>query len=324
MIDRGFINRVMLKYAGIGKTKYLVEDPKQVFDKLKNEVIIFFDTETTGLYASVYQITSIAAVAVKGENFSPIDTFNKKIKLTGATKARMQCEKMLELQGTKSKKDHDKNIEQCLLDQRYSPDDPSLGEGDSVLRDFKKFCDKHNAVMIGQNATFDMEQVNVNLKKINEQPIKHKGVYDTMLFMKFYVVPALQALVKRAGTLGIQAQGMLENMKHEKVTGGKGNVSYNLESILKAFGLNITGWHGAFDDVQSTLTAFRLMSEFFSKFNDLSTDPAYIEHQEKAFSNVAKEKRPESWKSKTRERFYEKERERGKRIQDITPENLPY
>ena len=314
MISQSLITGTLLKYAGVGKSKYL-SSPQNIFDSLKSETVIFFDTETTGLYAGVHQITELAAVAVKGDSFTPIDKFHKKMKLTEATKARSQCEKMEGLQGLKRK---DKSVEDCLTLQKYDPSDPSLQENDQTLKDFKLFCDKYNAVMIGQNAKFDMEQVNANLKKIDEGPIRQKGIYDTMLLMKTHVVPALKSLVTRGGAEGERAQQMLQNMTK------RGRISYSLESILQAFGLNIEGWHGAFEDVKSTLTAFQIINKLFEKLTDLHTDPTFIENQEKAFNDIRKSKLPGSWEQKSKEHFYNEERSKNRRIQDVKPEDLPY
>jgi len=313
-VSQHLITGTLLTYAGVGKSKYLAP-AQNIFQSLKNETIIFFDTETTGLYAGFHQITEIGAIAVRGENFTPIDKFHKKMKLTEATKARAQCEKMEGLQGLKKK---DKGVEDCLVMQNYDPNDPDLQENDQVLRDFKLFCDGYNAVIIGQNAKFDMEMVNVNLKKIGEAPIRHKGVYDTLLLMKTQVVPALKALSLRGGANGQRANFMLQDMTK------KGRISYSLGSILKAFGLNIEGWHGAFEDVKSTLTAFQIIAKLFEKLIDIDSDPVFFEQQEKAFNDIRKSKLPGSWEQKSKEHAYSEERAKQRRIQDVKPSDLPY
>ena len=70
-------------------------DLKRVVDLIKNRVIIFFDTETTGLdpKKSFRLITEIAAVAYDTSTGERLGEFNRKALLTDPVKERMGKEK---------------------------------------------------------------------------------------------------------------------------------------------------------------------------------------------------------------------------------------
>ena len=267
MINNHAVNRVLLKYAG--KAKYLVP-PKELFDKLKDETFIFFDTETTGLYPKVVQVTELAAVAVKGKDFTEIDKIHRKIRLSEKTKARAMCEVKVREQLT-ARGEKLFGIDECLKMQGYNPEDPELQEEKQALEDFYSFCEKHSAILVAQNAPFDLSMINSKLS----QKVHNRGVLDTKLFMQFYIIPALQALKAKGDTKATEVLGLITR---------KDKIHSTLGDILKAFGMDIKGWHGAFADVQSTLEAFKNIVKYFDEHPEIHKEDVYKQEQAKAFS----------------------------------------
>lgn len=78
----------------MGKSKYL-QSPEHLLKVFSGKTILVFDTETTGLFSHVHQITEIAAEIIDGDSFEIIDSFHKKVILNDKTKVRMECEKKL-------------------------------------------------------------------------------------------------------------------------------------------------------------------------------------------------------------------------------------
>ena len=289
MIAKDTVNRVLLKYAG--KAKYLVPPP-ELFSKLKRETFLFFDTETTGLYAKVAQITEIAAMVVRGENFQEIDRFHKKIRLTEKTKAMAVCEVKMKEQTT-ARGGKLFGIEDCLKLQGYDPNDPELQEENLALEEFYKFCEKHNAVLVAQNAPFDLSMINSKLDK----KVPNRGVLDTKLFMNFYIIPALLTLKQKGDAEAAKVLELITRTNRDET-----KIHSTLKDILKVFGLDIKGWHGAFADVESTLEAFRNIIKYFEKNPEVYKEDTYKQEQAKAFVKERehiekeKEKRKEFYK----------------------------
>jgi DNA polymerase III alpha subunit (gram-positive type) len=290
MIDKHSVNRVLLHFAG--KAKYLVP-PQELFSKVKGETFIFFDTETTGLYANAVQVTELAAMAVRGDDFEVIDQMHGKIKLSEKTKAKAKCEiKVREQMTARGEKLF--GIDECLKLQGYDPNDPELHEEQEVLNEFYKFCEKHEAVLVAQNAQFDLSMVNSKIDK----KVPNKGVLDTKLFMRFYIIPALQTLKEKGDA---KAEEVL------KLITRKDKVHSTLGDILKSFGIDIKGWHGAFADVQSTIEAFKNIVQYFEQHPEVHKEERFKQEQAKAF----REEREQIEKEKIkRKEFYKAEKKR--------------
>lgn len=277
MIDKHAVNRVLLKYAG--KSQYLVP-PQDLFNKLKGETFIFFDTETTGLYPKAVQVTELAAMAVRGENFEEVDKIHGKIKLNEKTLARSKCEVKVREQMT-ARGEKLFGIDECLKMQGYDPNDPELQEEQTVLNDFYKFCEKHSAILVAQNAPFDLSMVNSKIDK----KVPNKGVLDTKLFMRFYIIPALLTLKEKGDTKAEEVLNLITR---------KDKIHSSLGDILKVFGIDIKGWHGAFADVQSTIEAFKNIVKYFKEHPEVHKEEKYKQEQAKAFreerEHIQKEK----------------------------------
>jgi oligoribonuclease (3'-5' exoribonuclease) len=300
MDNKEMIQRVLLKYAnetilsGMGKSKYL-QSPEQLLKTFSGKDILVFDTETTGLFSHTHQITEIAAEVVDGDTFTVKDSFHRKVNLTEKTFARIKCEKELYEKDPKIF-----GVEKCLKMNGYNPDDPELRELDDVLIEFYDFCEKHTAIVVGQNATFDLNMVNTSLKKIRPgTEIKNQGVYDTKVFFSTFVIPALQALKERGDE---DTKDIIEAIWDPE----KKRPSSRLGLILKAFGINIVGWHGAPADVKSTVLALKKIMDFIRDHSDIVTDPVFQKERNKAFHKEVGEYKARD--KKQRRDFYRKDK----------------
>jgi oligoribonuclease (3'-5' exoribonuclease) len=251
----------------MGKPKYL-QSPEQLLKVFSGKDILVFDTETTGLFSNAHQITELAAEVVDGDTFTIKDSFHMKVHLTEKTLTRIKHEK------ENPKKDSKLyTVEQCLTLNGYNFDDPDHKNLDDVLISFYNFCEKHTAIIVGQSARFDLDMVNTSLKKIFPgKVLKNTEVYDTKLFFAIYVIPALQALKER-GDEGTKK--IIEDIwDHEK-----NRPSSRLGLILKAFDIQIVGWHGAPADVKSTILALKKILDFIRAHSDIVSDPIFLKER---------------------------------------------
>jgi DNA polymerase III epsilon subunit-like protein len=280
--------------SGMGKFKYL-QSPKQLIDVFSGKTILVFDTETTGLFSQTHQITELAAEVVDGDSFKVIDSFHKKIFLNDKTKVRIDYEK-----GVINKDPKFFGVEKCLKMNGYNPDDPELRDLNNVIVDFYEFCNKHNSIILGQNATYDLNMVNTALKKIIPgASIKNIEVYDTKVFFSVFIIPALQALKAQGDE---DTKDIIETIWDPE----KNRPSTRLGLILKAFGIDIVGWHGALADVMSTTLALKKILEFIEKHADIVSDLVFLKERGKAFHKEVGEYKDRD--KKQRREFYRKDR----------------
>ena len=298
-ISKQQISRVLLRYgslskvSGIGKSKYL-QSPEDLLSVFSGKKIMVVDTETTGLYAHTHQITEIAAEVLDGDTFEIIDSYHKKIKLTDRTRTRMECERKEREQGVKKF-----DVEKCLELQGYDPEDPGLKELYDILLDFYEFNRKYpNVVIVGQNITFDIRMINTALKKIDPgKTLLFKEAYDTKVFFSTFVTPALIVL-KEENDEG--TKGIIDKIWDKE----KGRPSSRLGLILKAFDIEIQGWHGAAADVKSTALALRKILKFIENYSHIIDDDRFKAEQAKAFK---KEYSLKDRDQKSRKDFYKKD-----------------
>jgi len=270
--------------------KYL-RSPEEIIDLFSGKTILVFDTETTGLYSQTHQVTEIAAGVFNGDSFRTIDSFHRKIVLTERTLARIDYEK---------ENPPRFGVKKCLDMQNYDPNSSDLIELDSALIDFYQFCEKYNAIIVGQNIKFDLDMVNTALKKVKPgAQLKHKDVLDTKLFFTLYIIPAFIALRGRGNS---EATFILRKIWDWKIK----RPSAKLDSILKAFDIEIKGWHGAFADVKSTAIALLKIRDFIKKHSDIVTDPIFIKERNIAYKREHIFYRKKS--KRERKNFYKKDK----------------
>ena len=268
-------SRVVLAYtdtcAGIGKSKYL-GSLKDMLRDLSSKTFIFFDTETTGLDQHLDQITELSAVAVHGPDFEIADKMQARAALSEVTLRRMEEQKALPPDPKKW------TVERALALTKYNESTLEARPEEDVLREFKEFCTSHPAMIVGHNAEFDMRMVGTKIGKIPNQ-----GVWDTMLFARFYFHPMLQVL---ENTGDETAKEILSGIRD-----AKGKPQATLGKVLQALGISIDGWHTALADVMSTVKAFQGILKYVQDHVNLADDPSYKAYQSKAFKRVLDFKR---------------------------------
>ena len=248
-------------------TKYF-GSPKEIFKKLSDKTLIFFDTETTGLDNKINQVTEIGALAVKAPEFEIIGTFHKGIELTEETLKLIKEEEGIELPKGKLK-----IIDILKMTDYYGKEEIIKGTEKDVIEEFVEFCGKYpDAVLVAQNASFDLKM----LSRVSK--LKGREVIDTVRLSGYYIVPILEAL-RKEGTLE-QSSGASSILKD--MTNVKGEITTSLGKILPALGGKIENWHTALGDVKSTIMLYRLIMKFIEDNIDMAESDTFAKSQAKA------------------------------------------
>lgn len=239
-----------MKFYGMSIKEYV--DHIQSFN---NHTWIWFDTETTGLKVWDSQITEIASIASTPSiqsniDFSAIDEYRKKAKLTQDTKDLMSYEidkpwdkwpkrRLLKLNRYGEPKGNVEYINEQELFNNY-------GEW---LLGFKQ------RVMIAQNATFDWKMINGRAKtRIPSAP-----TVDTYITSQLFWIPLMQTLAKQGDERAID---LINKLTVDRGNGRK-SITFSLGPACKALGINTEGWHSAIADTYMMVEMFKVM------FNDL-------------------------------------------------------
>lgn len=263
--------------GGTGKSKYL-GPLKKLLDGLSMETFVFFDTETSGLNQHADQVTEVAAVAVRGENFQELDSMQARAALTESTLKRIEDQKAgIGL----PKEKRIMTIEDVLKFTHYHESELDARPEMDILNEFKGFCVKHNGLLVGHNAEFDMRMIGTKVGRV-----PNRGVWDTMLFARFFFHPMLLALEETGDE---KAKEILSGIRNSK-----GKPQATLGKVLQSLGKNIEGWHTAMADVRSTLEAFRSIMQYVRDHIDLAETEAFGKYQSKAFKVVRDFKRSKS------------------------------
>lgn len=255
--------------AGTGKVKYLAP-LKQLIDGLSGELFVFFDTETTGLDQHADQVTEIAALAVKGPNFDQVGSMHARAALTDSTLHKIEQQRAGKSL-PKGKKPM--TVEDILKMTRYYESTMEVRPEMEILNEFKDFCTKHNGLLVGHNPEFDLRMISTRVGRL-----PNRGVWDTMMFARFFFYPMLLALEESGDEKSKDIMSGIRNVK--------GNPQATLGKVLQALGDKAEGWHTAMADVQSTVKAFRGILGYVQEHIDLAEAEAYGRYQAKAFRLV--------------------------------------
>jgi len=268
------VDTYLKKMAGTGKTKYL-GPLKELLDGLSRETFIVFDTETTGLDQHDHQVTEIAAVAVKGSELQKIDSMHARAALTPDTMKQIEDQKSGE--NLPEDKRH-KTVEEVLKMNKYEDSDLEARPEHDILSEFKEFCSKHNALIVGHNPEFDLRMVGTKVGRI-----PNRGVWDTMMFARFFFYPMLEALEDSGDETAAKVLSGIRN--------AKGRPQATLGKVLQALGVPIQGWHTAMADVESTVKAFQAIMAYVKEHIDVADTEGYRKHMSRAFKRVRDFKR---------------------------------
>jgi DNA polymerase III alpha subunit (gram-positive type) len=251
------------------------------FDDLNDKTLIFFDTETTGFSPHYRQITEIAAIAVDGDSFEKIETFQRFIKLSDRTlrQIKWQNENPPDPNDPVAVKKRGKSIEELLKMTDYQKD-KAVEHERKTLYDFIEFVEGfNNPILVAHNAQFDMKMVMTKLKKY-KRPTQQFKVLDTLKFSKLFLIPAIQSLSEKDDEI---AKELLNVLK--KTNNNPSFVSSSLGNLNKLVKDNLTdiNWHSGLSDVEVTIEVFKFIKDFYEKNKEEVTDPLFKRAYAKAY-----------------------------------------
>ena len=228
------------------------------FDELNSDVLVFFDTETTGINPSESQITEIAAIAIDSDTMKQLDQFHLHAKLTIQTLARIEHE-AIHPEDVK----FGKTIKEILQMTNYYNNKAEVTESEMI----EKFVDwlPKNCIVIAHNAKFDLKMLNTRAKINGVKPATNfNKVLDTMQMSREFFIPASQELEKS----NPEAKAMLDLLTKKFTKSGKrARVSSVLKDLIDAMDEKLDNWHEAMADVEATVKLFTRFKEFFSKYH---------------------------------------------------------
>lgn len=225
------------------------------FGRIKDKIIVVFDTETTGLKPRESQITELAAKSFNGNDFEEIDTLHTHVRLNSETLQQIELQKSAEVKGMK--------VHDILSMTDYYNSSLKAIDERAAIEQLSNFIPK-GAVMVAHNAKFDMKMVNTRAKMLGTEPIRHYSkVLDTMVMSREFFIPMSQEL-EMDGNL--ESKKLLDKLTQKWTsTGKRAKVSSRLGDLAPALLGQIDNWHQALADVQTTAALFRKFKEFFDE-----------------------------------------------------------
>ena len=220
-------------------------------EKSKLKDFVFIDTETTGLGGpKKVQLTQIAAISTIYDfnlnDFKEQSSFNQKIKLTEET--------------LKKKTEKDSKINWVLSFNRYGEKGVNYMDEDVVLSDFYDWVgEQKDAMLVIQNAEFDMHMLNVRSKDIRFK----NEVFDTKQLIQLYYIPLIQKLSETDD----QYKELINKIGTSTRDGGL--ISSSMSKIGPALGLDMSGYHDALSDVRITMNMVIKIIDLLKRYSDL-------------------------------------------------------
>lgn len=237
----------------------------QYLDKVSNNnILIFVDTETTGLGGfKKQQLTQISAIAYEYDfqknTLKEVGTFNKKIKISSDMKIRL--------------KDPEDKIRSVFKLNRYGDkiiDDPKYYSEQEIISEFKNWITKAGyylkPILVMQNAEFDMNM----LVGRGKEKIMYE-VLDTKQIIQLFLIPIIQKLAETDS----EYSEILKNI-------GTSNRDFGLISSSMSkwgpfFGINMSGYHDALSDCRITSQMFLKIVDFIKENSNLNISKYQME-----------------------------------------------
>jgi len=281
-----------------------IEDVLDYIEGLKDNTLIFFDTETTGFSPKTEQLTEIAALACEFEHFKVVDEFYEKVKLLDGIEQRMKPGTPEYNQWKSKTKVNDRFQEprDVLKMTRFgeTPGTRRYYEEKKLLENFAEFVNSYNKpILIAHNAPFDMKMVNTRMKLYGLEPL-NVSVLDTNNILKLFFLPMLKALKKGGNKLAgdflakllVPVNGpdgpVMEpdldwktkqprlnpdgtpKMKEKKY------YSTSMGVVAPAFKINIDEWHNALADIKLMIGMFNKTIQLFKKYSDTNIKEPHV------------------------------------------------
>lgn len=278
-ILRSYIRKVLLEspfdVAPGNKYPRTFEKFMQMVSQHQNDLWVFFDTETTGLYYNEREIqaTEVAAVAFNMNGFLrkptpvPDGTFHMKIALAPDT---------IEFMENEPERYEDKRkltIKQILVMSQYDEGEVVKSQPEEVALEFTDYINDMKAIalaqggkvrLIAQNAVFDIGIMNTLYSRSNI-PVPDDIVWDTKAVFSGYLNNILYFLRDKSRfPLGEEDKKILSTLQKEGDWGPY--ISSSLGDLVTAF--DISGgenWHSAIADVALTMKALWAVVQYLKK-----------------------------------------------------------
>lgn len=243
-----------IKSENINENKMWYKTIPQILEwfEFKSEIPwLWIDTETTGLLGpKKEQITQISSIATNYDfvrnQFSEIDFFDEKIKLTDNIKLRYN------LSGDSSRK--------ILSFNRYGSGNYTYKEEKDVIDDFFNWVNQfeNKVLLVAQNAPFDMSMLGgrYNHKIIHE-------VFDTKMLIQLYFLPLLQKLAETDSKYASIIKSIGTSPRDN------GLISSSMSKIGPVLGINMSGYHDALTDCRITIEMYTKIIDLLKMHNNV-------------------------------------------------------
>jgi DNA polymerase III epsilon subunit-like protein len=241
----------------------------EVINKLKNRVLIFFDTETTGFSPKINytMITEIAAVAYDTSTGERLGQYNMKAHLSSDVKSRIEREKQRkETRRGKYKQDNltpwdpkRKTIEDILGMTGYHSEKDEYKYEYDMMKEFSDFINQFsskNPILVAHNARFDMYQIGKALERHGLPKLSRFSVLDTMVLTKNYLFPLIDKLQKSNDPEAIKLTQSLKSGK---------SFQNRLKHLGDAFEVSTKHWHSALADTEQLAGILAAIISFFER-----------------------------------------------------------
>lgn len=228
----------------------------------ENDLWVFFDTETTGLFYKEkhVQVTQIACVTysvqgmTEGQKPSKVDQLDVKVELGQDTLDMIsQQDKEIEA-GTFT---DNKSIRDLLkMNQYYDgegqavPMESAIKKFDSFLADMREQSPSGNIVIIAQNSPFDVGVINTAYERLGLE-IPDDELWDTKGALELYLAPIIRMI--HEDPQASETDRKLSNALMKTSAKGGTYVATALGIVTSAFDIENKGWHNALADVQMTM-----------------------------------------------------------------------
>lgn len=252
----------MIKYSNfILEGKFWYKTISQFLQWLKenaNRNWIFIDTETTGLDVHNGQLTQISSIVSEFNydtcNFSEISVYNKKIRLTDEIKNMMD--------NTNSK------IKKILSFNHYGQKGVKYHDEQDTIQDFYNWINQYdNALLVIQNASFDMKFLNVRSNTIR---IK-KEVFDTKVILQLFYLPLIQKLAETSDEF--------KKLVFQIGTSERDNglISSSMSKVGPALGLDMKNYHDGLTDCKITQKMMEKVLRLLKEYKNIDISKYQIE-----------------------------------------------
>ena len=236
----------------------------EFFEKNRDRVWVFIDTETLGFNPSKHQLTEVAAKAVKfnGMDSEEISCSHEKAKLLSITRLRMG----------RPFRGEGLSYKDLMQMTNYGEKTPrGYVEEKTILAELQDFLYQfEDPILVAHNSSFDIKYLNTrhNVYYENKDPYNDYEVLDTLRVMKKYFTALVATEAKRYKHRWLTEKETKHIMEMRRIRKGlqkkkKKRMSLRLGNVAGILGINTDGWHSAKFDVETLICTTEKMLGLF-------------------------------------------------------------